>query len=163
MYSFIYSYIESKIFDTLWYCHNLFPPQLKINTDENGAKYRKKFTILDSQESFAIVAGTVEELDAKIKLLKIQCRNIQPKLLVIGDIFKIKEIYVYFDNLKYPFVSVLKAFDLLFKIIFVFNLQYPSESEIFYHFIQDLFYDIGSNKKCTKSSSIKHEIMKLKN
>ncbi|XP_046810816.1 uncharacterized protein LOC111687876 [Lucilia cuprina] len=46
---------DSKMFTILWYCHNLFPPQLKISTDENGAKYKKKFTIADSQESFAVV------------------------------------------------------------------------------------------------------------
>ncbi|XP_046805208.1 uncharacterized protein LOC124419499 [Lucilia cuprina] len=143
--------------------HNLFPPQLKISTDENGAKYKKKFTIADSQESFAVVASTMDELETKLKLLKLQGRKIQPKLLVIGDTLKVKQIFVYFDNLRYPFVSTLKAFDVLFKIFFVFNLEYPSESEIFYHFIQSLFYDLPTSKKFIKSNIIKHEILKMKN
>lgn len=154
---------ESKIFTILWYSHHLFPPQLKISTDESGSKYRKKFTIIDSQESFAVIAATVEELETKLKLLKIQKRNIQPKLLIIGDISKVKEIYVYFDEIRYPFISLLKAFDVLFKTFYVFNLQYPQESEIFYNFIQSLFYDMPANKKCIKASSIKYEILKLKN
>ncbi|KNC21407.1 hypothetical protein FF38_12548 [Lucilia cuprina] len=80
---------DSKMFTILWYCHNLFPPQLKISTDENGAKYKKKFTIADSQESFAVVASTMDELETKLKLLKLQGRKIQPKLLVIGDTLKV--------------------------------------------------------------------------
>ncbi|KAI8130050.1 hypothetical protein CVS40_0842 [Lucilia cuprina] len=121
----------------------------RIDEDENGAKYKKKFTIADSQESFAVVASTMDELETKLKLLKLQGRKIQPKLLVIGD--------------TYPFVSTLKAFDVLFKIFFVFNLEYPSESEIFYHFIQSLFYDLPTSKKFIKSNIIKHEILKMKN
>ncbi|KNC28789.1 hypothetical protein FF38_09955, partial [Lucilia cuprina] len=47
---------DSKMFTILWYCHNLFPPELKISTNENGIrkKYKKKFTISDLQESFAV-------------------------------------------------------------------------------------------------------------
>lgn len=56
----------------MWYLHHPFPPQQKIAVDETGSKYRKKFSIGDSQESFAVLADTQDELDAKVKLLKIQ-------------------------------------------------------------------------------------------
>lgn len=48
-------------------------------------KNSQKHTISDSQEGFVTMASSKEELEMKLKLLKLQCRNIQPKLLLIGN------------------------------------------------------------------------------
>lgn len=109
-----------------------------------------------------LLAGSEEEMDTRLKLLKLQGHSIQPRLLLIGDISNIKNIFVYFDEYRYEFFTILNAFDMLFKIFFVFNHQYPTESEVFYNFIQTFFYDLPTNKKFTKVASIKHEILKLK-
>ncbi|XP_037824735.1 uncharacterized protein LOC119612917 [Lucilia sericata] len=126
---------ESVVLTVLWNIHHLFPPTQKVTSDMSGAKIRKKFSVLDSQESFAILAESEEEIEIKLKLLMLQ----GPKLLISGNLEDIKSIFVYFDGNKYPFLTIVKAFDLLFKIFFVFNLQFPEESEIFYNFIQDFF------------------------
>ncbi|KNC27225.1 hypothetical protein FF38_05810, partial [Lucilia cuprina] len=136
---------ESVILTALWNMHHLFPPTQKVTSDMSGAKIRKKFSVLDSQESFAILAESEEEIDIKLKLLVLQGRNIQPKLLISGCLEDIKSIIVYFDGIKYPFLSI-----------------FPEESEIFYNFIQDFFYDIPTSKKIVKVSTLKHEILKLK-
>ncbi|KAI8122559.1 hypothetical protein CVS40_6689 [Lucilia cuprina] len=149
---------ESKTFAVLWYLHYIFPPNQKVNTDPSGSKIRKKFSIADSQNGFAILADSSQELETKIKLLQLQNRCIQPKLLIVGQLTNIKSINIYLDNIRYPFCNILKAFDILFKLFFVFNLQYPEESELFYNFIQNCFYDIPLQKKSTKISSIKHEL-----
>lgn len=131
----------------MWYLQLIFQPSQKINTDPSGSKIRKKFSIADSQESFAIVAQTKEEFETKIKLLQLQHSNIQPKLLIVKDFIQIKHISIYLDNIRYPFRNILNAFDILFKLFFVFNLKYPEESELFYHFIQTFLYEIPSEKK----------------
>lgn len=107
------------------------------------------------------MADTNEELDTKIKLLKLQGRSIQPRLLIVGQLTKIISISLYFDENKYPFLTIVKAFDVLFKTFFVFSLQYPEESEIFYTFIQSLLYNIPTSKKFVKVSTIKHEILDM--
>lgn len=122
LYSYV-NFIESKTFATLWYAHKLFPPQQSIITTPNGEKIRKRYSVADSQESFAMLATTSEELETKLKLLQFQGRSIQPRLLIIGDLYNIKKIYVYFDKLKFPCLSILEAFDNLFKLFFVFNLE----------------------------------------
>ncbi|XP_046804188.1 uncharacterized protein LOC111675694 [Lucilia cuprina] len=147
---------ESKTFAVLWYLHYIFSPNQKVNTDPSGSKIRKKFSIADSQNSFAILADSSQELETKIKLLQLQNRCIQPKLLIVGQLTNIKSINIYLDNIRYPFCNILKAFDILFKLFFVFNLQYPEESELFYNFIQNCFFLL--QKKYTKISSIKHEL-----
>lgn len=144
-----------------WFLHNIFPPQQMTSMNSSGSKIRKKFSILDSQESFALIAATSEELEAKLKLLKLQCKSIQPRILIIGEISNIKSIFVYVDDIQYPFLTFVNALDVLFKIFYLFNLQYPSESDVFYNFIQSFLYDLPTAKKYPKVSTIKHDIIKL--
>ncbi|XP_065354405.1 uncharacterized protein LOC135948881 [Calliphora vicina] len=153
-----YIFTESKQFAILWYLHHLFSPTHKINTDPSGSKIRKKFSIADSQHGFAIIADTNEELEMKINLLKLQSRSIQPKLLIVGQLPTIQLISIYFDNYRYKFTNVLNAFDILFKLFFVFNIEYPEESDLFYNFIQCCMYEILLLKKSSKICTIKHEL-----
>ncbi|XP_065356917.1 uncharacterized protein LOC135952157 [Calliphora vicina] len=152
---------ESKMFTILWHAHKLFPPQQAFTTTPSGEKIRKRFSVADSQESFAVLATSNEELETKLKLLQLQGRRIQPRLLIIGDIYNIKTIYVYFDKLKFPFLTFLNAFDNLFKLFFVFNVEFPQESEVFYSFVQSVLYDLPTSKKFTRVSALKHEILKI--
>lgn len=46
------NFTESKVIAILWYCHNMFPPQLKVSTDENGAKLKKKYSIVSYFNKF---------------------------------------------------------------------------------------------------------------
>lgn len=139
----------------------MVPPQQSFATTPNGEKVRKRFSVSDSQEGFALIATSNEEMEAKIKLLQLQKRSIQPRLLIIGDIYDIKSISIYFDKLKFPSLTILEAFDNLFKLFFVFNLEFPQESEVFYNFVQSVLYDMPTSKKYTKVSSLKHEILKM--
>ncbi|KNC20874.1 hypothetical protein FF38_04215 [Lucilia cuprina] len=75
---------ESKVFSTFWLLHHLLPPSLTVLKNANGSKRRKKFSIEDSQQSFALMGKTQEEVDAKLNLLKIQKTNIQPLLLKLS-------------------------------------------------------------------------------
>ena len=152
---------ESNILGILWYLHHLLPPHQKVYTDESGSKLRKKFSIQDSQESFAIVATSEEELNIKLNLLRLLNTNIQPRLLIVGSILKIEKIFIYFDGIQYPMVKMLTATDLLFKLFFVFNLEFPSESALFYSFLQIFFYEIPSDKKFTKIHTLKNDILSV--
>lgn len=62
------------------------------------------------------------------------------------------DIYVYFDDVKYSFISesFLRAVDTVFKIFHVFNLHYPMESLIFWNFIESNFFEIESNNSFSK-------------
>ncbi|XP_075158212.1 uncharacterized protein LOC142231488 [Haematobia irritans] len=154
---------DSRDFSLLWYLHHLLPPQQRSKTDESGAKFRKRCTVVESQEGFAVVGTSMEEIEAKLNVLKLQAKNIQPRLLMIGEINDVKSVLVYFDNNRYNFLSVLDAFDTLFKIFFVFNLQFPEESDVFYYFIQLFLFNLPTSKKYAKSCSLKHEILAKNN
>ena len=51
---------ESEKFILLWW---------KKTTDKHGTKLRKKFYIVDSQQSFALIVTSEAELESKLKLL----------------------------------------------------------------------------------------------
>lgn len=150
------------MFSIFWHLHNLFPPQQKLITDKTGAKCKRKYSISDSQSSFALIAENNRELELKLELLKLHNNNIQPLLLVIGQVHCVQQIYIYFDGIRFPILKVLTAVDLLYKTFFVFNLEFPNESIIFYNFLQCFFYEMKSDKKFPKVSMIKDEILNLK-
>ncbi|XP_075150679.1 uncharacterized protein LOC142224777 [Haematobia irritans] len=112
---------DSRDFSLLLYLHHLLPHQQRSKTDASGAKFRKRCTVVESQEVFAVVGASMEQIEAKFNVLKLQEKNIQPRLFMIGEINDVKSVSVYFDNNRYNFLSVLDAFDALFKIFFVFN------------------------------------------
>lgn len=76
-------------------------------------------------------------------------------MLIVGDCSNIKSITVFFDDHKYPFLSILSAVDVLFKLFFVFNLEYPAESEIFYSFLQEFIYEIPLKKNVPRFPLLK--------
>ncbi|XP_075155562.1 uncharacterized protein LOC142228924 [Haematobia irritans] len=64
---------------------------------------------------------------------------------------KIRKTYSILDSQEsFAFIGSI------FKIFYVFNLQYPEESNIFYNFIQVFFYDMPKKKKYEKVTVIKN-------
>ena len=57
--------------------------------------------------------------------------------------------------------GVLAAVDILFKFFFVFNLEFPKESEVFFNYLQVFSYNIKTDKKFTRTYAIKNEILNL--
>lgn len=105
----------------------------------------------DSQESFLYIGKTHQELEEHISFLKNKKESIQPFILCIGeDILSISEIYVYFDGIKYKFHSFLRAVDICFKTIYVFDLDFPNESIMFWNFIETFFYNMKSKHSFSK-------------
>lgn len=98
-------------------------------------------------------------MEAKLNLLKHQTTNIQPLLLVVGDILDIKSISIYFDDIRYPVMKTLTAVDILFKLLFVFNIEFSKQSECFYLFLQNFFYEIPTSKQNTKIGTIINELL----
>lgn len=69
---------------------------------------------------------------------------------------------IYFDKVKYITFTTLKAFDVCFKIIHVFNVEYPRESEdnIIWFLLQKVFYNIHTkyDKSCALIEQISTEL-----
>ncbi|XP_031340791.1 uncharacterized protein LOC116168916 [Photinus pyralis] len=145
----------------LWSLHAYLCPTKKVvKKDINGKKNTIKFTIKDSQDSFVFVGKSHQELEDHLLHLKQLKNNIQPFILVVGEnINNFKEMYVYFDDLRYTFTSFLRAVDICFKIFFVFNLDFPVECSTFWSFVGHYFYEIES-VNCTSKIHVLSEEMR---
>lgn len=137
----------------MWALHGYFVPTNKtIKKDETlGKKVTTKFTIKDSQDSFLYVAKCAQELEDHLEFLKNQKQAIQPFILTVGeDVLSIKEIVVYFDGIRFTFCHFLRAVDICYKIFFLFNLDFPKKSQMFWTFIQTYFYKSKPEKSFSK-------------
>lgn len=78
----------------------------------------------------------------------------QPVIIAVGPSMKeVSEFYVKFESIMYKIDTLLKAVDVCFKIIHVFNAEYPIKAINVWTFVQKYFYEIDC-KSDTKISSV---------
>lgn len=87
--------------------------------------------------------------DIETKLLKIKEKKqpIQPLVLIEGSILNIRNVFLYFDEVRYKFFSLLEAISTCFKIFHVFHLEYPLPSLLMWAFIQKYLFKISTKNE----------------
>lgn len=64
-------------------------------------------------------------------------------MVIEGDsLDNIRTCYIVIDTVRYQFTSTCEAFDILFKLYFTFNIQYPKQSAHLLQLIQNGVYNI---------------------
>lgn len=134
-------FLDSKACIATLLLHTLLPPP-RLNR-----KYKP--TISDSQEDFMIHVTTINDIHQKIGQCRDTCLRrgikMQPRILVVGQTLKqLSDFYVFCDGVKYKLPTFTKALDICVKLMFVFNLQYPTISKLVWIFIQEYIYQIPS-------------------
>lgn len=103
-----------------------------------------KISIGDSIASFVEETRSAADVHNIIDRKKAFCIGkdikLQPFLIYIQE--PNDQFCICYDSIFYSFNSLLNAVDILFKIFFVLNIQYPIESIKFWIFIQRFFYNI---------------------
>lgn len=122
---------------------------------------RRKVSIVEAVDLFAIRVTNLEELDQKREEFSIKYGDIHtdftPLIVVVGDNnINIHEIYVHFDIALYEMPDYLSALDACMQIYRVLNLPFPASNEYVWAFIQRYFYGIllPGDIKCPSMSSI---------
>lgn len=122
---------------------------------------RRKISIVEAVDLFAIRVNALEDLDQKREEFSIKYGDIHndytPLIVVVGDNnINIHEIYVHFDVALYEMPDFISALDCCMKIYRVLNLPYPSSNEYSWTFIQRYFYEImlADDMKCPSMSSL---------
>lgn len=134
--------LDGRYAVVFWALHGYFVPTNKIVTkDSSGKSNVTKYTIKDSQESFLYIGNCQQQVEEHIRFLKSKKKSIQPFILCTGDDIKYPtDISVYFDDIRYQFLHILRAVDICYKIIYLFDLDFPLESEMFWNFIEHFFF-----------------------
>ncbi|XP_053607240.1 uncharacterized protein LOC128673433 isoform X3 [Plodia interpunctella] len=112
-----------------------------------GQQWRpSKQEVLDAFITHVKTAAEIDECITRRreKLQKIGI-NLQPFIIVVGPSPKeIFDRYVILNNVRYEVTTVLDAVDACFKIIFVLNAKYPSESKHVWQFIQKAMFKLDT-------------------
>lgn len=132
--------------------------QFLLSPNKCGGKQARKYSVEDSLGAFAVFGKSSEEVEDKLRHISVKKQYLQPRILIIGDIHMIKDIFVYVDGVRFKTMYVLHALDICFKIFFVFNLKYPEEANLFWVFIEYFFYKLKNSKTNIKVSTLCNEL-----
>lgn len=125
-----------------------------------------KTCIEDARKSFMHLVPTTNDLYVQIQSEIDNCfsmkTTLQPSICMVGDDYiTSKQFFVYYFNTSYKLPNIVKAVDVCFKIIHVFDLKYPMEYLLVWKFIQKCLYGIDTEND-VKSSSLLYAISDLK-
>ncbi|XP_045460500.1 uncharacterized protein LOC123670948 [Harmonia axyridis] len=92
-----------------------------------------------------IPAEIEDTINSKRKFLSKYNLPLLPFVIIQGpSISEIENVYVVYNDIIYRCDGVLKAIDICFQIIHIFNLRYPYESENIWMFIQIGMYNLNT-------------------
>ncbi|TMW52952.1 hypothetical protein DOY81_001985 [Sarcophaga bullata] len=148
---------ESQNLIILWVLHQLFPPNHNVVIDEMGNKRKKRYSIQHSQNAYICIRSSLASLESTLKS-QLGLAS-PPMILIVGELAgDIDQIFVYFEGVRFPMDSVVLAAQLVCELFFLFDLDYPEEAVLYYHFVQTFFLNIEPEMKNTKLYTVINEI-----
>lgn len=138
--------------------HALLAPtrRIKVTSDDNK-KYRKP-SIQDSVKSTIAFVESEFEVQKKIedthKITKSHNIASSPFIIIVGNYKVITAIFLSIDTYLFKFSKVIEAVDILFKVHYVFNVKFASESELFYEFLARYFFKMDKIKISQKVTKL---------
>ncbi|XP_021707114.1 uncharacterized protein LOC110678464 [Aedes aegypti] len=112
---------------------------------------RKLPTILQAQIDTCYVCETEAEftdaLNSQRQELESNGTQFSPRIYAVGAIENFEYFYVATNKLRYRLPSLVRCLDVVVKLKFTLDLQFPESSELFWVFISKYFYDIEYTQK----------------
>ncbi|XP_070142334.1 uncharacterized protein [Drosophila kikkawai] len=126
--------------------HAVLIPTTRTKKTEFG-RIAAKHTIADSRAKFIVWKNTLAELKTFIKEQTEDCYSertkLQPFVCCIGtDVLHFTDFFVYMSGIFYRLPSLKKSIDICFKLFFVLNLEYQTECQLVWAFIQKQIFEI---------------------
>ena len=83
-------------------------------------------------------------------------------MAAIGETIENSDFYVTYDNIKYIFKDLIETIECSLQIHLLFDIQYQKQSEHFWTFMENYFYDLEKKGKTAKNMEIRKLIDDLK-
>ncbi|KAJ8677582.1 hypothetical protein QAD02_013369 [Eretmocerus hayati] len=139
------TYMQLEIMSSI-----LVPKNVRIEITQPGAKKKKFWKPNSSEARKGIVTLVKTEQEIPSKLMKRTAKLVAikqpplPFIVAVGDdVTQLKKFYVRVDGNMYEATSLFTALDMLMKIFFALNINYPVESENVLSFLQMGLYQIS--------------------
>lgn len=92
----------------------LVPKSYSLSKEDNKRQcYRP--SIEDSRNSFFLCGETPADIETKLLKIKEKKQPIQPLVLIEGSILNIKNVFLYFDEVRYKFFFTIRSHKHLFQ------------------------------------------------
>ncbi|XP_062717187.1 uncharacterized protein LOC134292223 [Aedes albopictus] len=112
---------------------------------------KKLPTILQAQIDTCAICETEEEfagsLNSQRQELESNGTQFSPRIYAVGPIENFESFYVVTNKLRYKLPSLVRCLDVVVKLKFTLDLQFPESCELFWVFISKYFYDIDYTQK----------------
>ncbi|XP_021707649.1 uncharacterized protein LOC110678719 [Aedes aegypti] len=116
---------------------------------------RKLPTILQAQTDMCYACKTEQDFSEAVAELRdeYEANAVQffPRIFVIGGTEHLFAFYVVTAKFQYKLPSFLRCIDLVVKLKFVLNYNFPESCELFWYFVAKLFYNVGYSRKARNS------------
>ncbi|XP_062554081.1 uncharacterized protein LOC134219376 [Armigeres subalbatus] len=115
------------------------------------ASSKKLSTILQAQIDTCNICETQEELIESLNSQRseLESKGVQfsPRIYAVGQIDNFEGFFVVTNKLVYKLPSLIRCLDVVVKLKFALDLQFPESSELFWVFVSKYFYDIDYTQK----------------
>lgn len=139
-------FIDEVNYKLLNILFHVLPPRSRIKQLDGTLR---KPSIPESINSVILDIGPIVNIDVKYQGFQMANSLTNAACPPIVGITDENKYFVIFEGIYFPRLSILTSLDLLFKIFFVFNVEYPKESAQVFRFFQKYFYEM----KCEDTSS----------
>lgn len=115
-------------------------------------KGRKRYSsILQAQIDTCSLCETerefTETVEAQMQELKSKDVQFSPRIYAVGTVQHIECFYVVTEKLRYKLPSLVRCLDVVVKLKFTMDFEFPEYSELFWVFLSGYFYDIEHSQK----------------
>ncbi|XP_065083382.1 uncharacterized protein LOC135705535 [Ochlerotatus camptorhynchus] len=112
---------------------------------------RKLPTILQAQTDVCCICATHEEYVSEWRSLRREFETaklqLPPRIFIVGSFDEIEGFYVVTGKIEYKLPTFLRCLDVIVKLKYVLNYQFPESCELFWCFVTRFFYNIDYKRK----------------
>lgn len=128
------------------------PPRMRLKRVSDDTTWKP--SIPDAIKGVFLDIGDINNVTNKYEDFSKVSYNLIGSCPPVIGITNEKKYFVIVEGIYYPTDTIRDSIQMLFKIFYVYNLTYPSQCVDFYHFIQEYFYEIGTDQKTSEISSL---------
>lgn len=112
---------------------------------------RKLPSILQAQTDVCCLSATREEYISELRSIRQEFETAKlqfpPRIFIVGSFDEIEGFYVVTGRFEYKLPTFLRCVDVIIKLKYVLDYQFPESCELFWCFVTRYFYDIDYTRK----------------
>ncbi|KAJ8671522.1 hypothetical protein QAD02_002781 [Eretmocerus hayati] len=137
---------DARVAASLMALSHFLPPKFSKKYDKESGYKPSVQSAKETMVRMPTISGDLSSARTEVIQQAAKMREkVQPYIIIVGELKAINDIFVNVDDTLYQVSSVLEAIEICFKAFFVFNLEFPYDSEHLRLLFQRGIYDITTD------------------